>query len=289
MLHRQPSPQPGCPIAADQVPAQGHLGRGRSGANVACRGTSSLPVTLPDATHRRRNRLERWSASRDLRPPPDLRGPLQRLRQEPAIRSVLEHLGQQPGQPRVPDRTARRRLATGSGRVAGAPVTWSWSEVSTRRNRTPTATVARQPAHSRPIQTAAAPTAIRPAASAGQMMNAGTGRRRRVSWPARGACRPPGRLTSGLTVGARTVSPSPNSAVKPNTKAIHPMAAAGSAARPNTAQETARISPLTASALLRRARRTQRSTNSWVTTMRAVLTVHDKATTRADTCASTDA
>jgi len=39
------------------------------------------------------------------------------------------------------------------------------------------------------------------------------------------------RLTSGLTVGASTVSPSPNSAVKPNTKAIRPMAAAGRAQR----------------------------------------------------------
>src|ERR1700730_14976207 len=67
------------------------------------------------------------------------------------------------------------------------------------------------------------------------------------------------RLTSGLTVGASTVSPSPNSAVKPNTKAIRPVAATGSAARPNTAQEAARISPLMASALLRRARRTRRT------------------------------
>ena len=37
-------------------------------------------------------------------------------------------------------------------------------------------------------------------------------------------------LTSGPIVGARTVSPSPNSAVKPNTQAIRP--ATGSAAGP---------------------------------------------------------
>lgn len=86
------------------------------------------------------------------------------------------------------------------------------------------------------------------------------------------------RLTSGPVVGASTVSPSPKSAVKPNTKAARPMGAVGSAARPSTAQETARISPLTARALLPRARRTRRNTNSWASTMRAVLMVSDRAT-----------
>src|SRR5690242_731198 len=114
------------------------------------------------------------------------------------------------GQSRVPDGASRRRPATGSGRVAGASVTWSWSEVSTRRSRAPTATVARQPAHSRPIQTAAAPAAIRPVASAGQMMNARDWERAASELARPRSLSSVRRLTSGLTVGASTVSPSPN-------------------------------------------------------------------------------
>jgi ribosomal protein L44E len=122
---------------------------------------------------------------------------------------------------------------------------------------------------------------------AGQMMNA-RDMEKAVSELARPRTRSSlSRLTSGFIVGDITVSPSPKSAVKPNTKAIRAVAGTGRPARPNTAHETAKISPVTASALLRRARRTRRSTNSWASTMRAVLTVSDKATTRADTCPST--
>jgi hypothetical protein len=190
---------------------------------------------------------------------PDLHGPVQRLR-----RDLPSDLGSNTDASSPVSHASRTDLRDG-----GPPPAQAGSRALRSRNPgprsargealAPTATVPRQPAHGRPIQTAAAPPAMKPVTSAGPV------------------------------VGASTVSPSPKSAVKPNTKAAQPMGAVGSAARPSTAQETARISPLTARALLRRARRTRPSTNSWASTMRAVLMVSDRVTTRAGTCASTDA
>jgi hypothetical protein len=93
-------------------------------------------------------------------------------------------------------------------------------------------------------------------------------------------------LTSGPMVAPGPFPPA-RTAVKPNTHAIRPAAVIGRAAGPSTAHETAKIKPVTASARLRRTRRTTLSTMSCVATMIAVLTVRDSATMCADTCPST--
>jgi len=74
----------------------------------------------------------------------------------------------------------------------------------------------------------------------------GLGEWQRASWPVPRSLSSVSRLTSGPTVGCQHGLAESEKRGEADTKAIRPVAATGSAARPNTAQETPRISPLTA-------------------------------------------
>jgi hypothetical protein len=105
---------------------------------------------------------------------------------------------------------------------------------------------------------------------------------------ARPLIRSPARaFTSGGMVGARNVSPTAKSPLNTSTQAIRRPGAAGSADSPKMAQATAQITPIAASARLRRSRLIRRSTTSWLATMMIVLSVMDSATTCTETRDST--
>ena len=147
----------------------------------------------------------------------------------------------------------------------------------------------RQPAHSSAIQPAARPAEISPVASAGDTTNAIENVTVDIAL-ARPRTRSPARLfTRGASVGASTVSPSPNRPANAKISAIRAPLAPGTADNPKIAQEALQIRPISASALLRRSDRTSRSMKICARTMTAVFTVSASATMCTGTRETTEA
>ena len=96
-------------------------------------------------------------------------------------------------------------------------------------------------------------------------------------------------LISGFLVGATKVSPNPNRPTKANKNTIRQPGPSTTSANPRTAQDTAKIKPMTAREELRRCRWTSRNTSIWVATMTAVLMVKDSAIAWSEMWAATEA